>query len=305
MWAIDGFGVRVNGEAVAGLPAPGSYVELTSRWRTGDTVELTLVKALRLEAVPDDPRRVAVLWKPLVLSGDLGPEPPDDEGQPEPQPDSTPVLAAGRPVDEWVKPGSNARGEFVLTAANGRLVRLVPFYRLHRRIYAAYWDLATEVEYQAARIARDAERERQRRLDAATVAFVPAGDTEREKAFNPRGEGSSGIEADGRPGRRATKWLSCDIPLQTAERVALVLTYNSDTRRPRQFEVLVNGQRVGVQEMPKSSVSRFFDVEYAVPAGLVRGQEKVTVRLQALGDSEVAPVFGVRVLRAATGRSQF
>jgi hypothetical protein len=66
------------------------------------------------------------------------------------------------------------------------------------------------------------------------------------------------------------------------------------------LEVLVNGGRVGVEEMPKSSVSRFFDVEYAVPAELVRGQEKVTVRLQALGDSEVAPVFGVRVIRAAT-----
>ena len=29
--------------------------------------------------------------------------------------------------------------------------------------------------------------------------------------------------------------------------------YNSDTRRPRQFEVLVNGRRVGVEELPTSS----------------------------------------------------
>jgi hypothetical protein len=275
---------------------------VTRRWRTDDQVRLALPKSLRLEPVPDSPHRAAILWGPLVLAGDLGPEAAGDEGQPEPQPESTMVLAAGRPVDEWVKPAAGARGEFVLTAANGRTVRLLPFYRLHRRIYAAYWDLATEVEYEAARTARDAERERLRLLDAATVAFVPAGDTEREKAFDPRGEGSSSIEADGRRGRRATKWLAYDIPLQTAGPVALVLTYNSDTRRPRQFEVLVNGRRVGVQEMPTSSVSRFFDVEYAVPAELVRGKEKVTVRLQALGDSKVAPVFGVRVIRAATGR---
>jgi hypothetical protein len=81
-----------------------------------------------------------------------------------------------------------------------------------------------------------------------------------------------------------------------------VLTYNSDTRRPRQFEILVNGRRVGVEELPKSSASRFFDVEYAVPAGLVRDKETITVRLQALGESEVAPVFGVRVIRTAGGR---
>jgi len=29
---------------------------------------------LRLEPLPDNPRRVAILWGPLVLAGDLGPE---------------------------------------------------------------------------------------------------------------------------------------------------------------------------------------------------------------------------------------
>jgi hypothetical protein len=39
-------------------------------------VELVLPKALHLEPLPDNPSRVAIMWGPLVLAGDLGPIPP-------------------------------------------------------------------------------------------------------------------------------------------------------------------------------------------------------------------------------------
>ena len=37
---------------------------------------LVLPKALRLEPLPDNPRRAAIMWGPLVLAGDLGAVPP-------------------------------------------------------------------------------------------------------------------------------------------------------------------------------------------------------------------------------------
>ncbi len=48
--------------------------ELKRTWKTGDAITITLPKTLRLEPLPDNPRRVAILWGPLVLAGDLGPE---------------------------------------------------------------------------------------------------------------------------------------------------------------------------------------------------------------------------------------
>ena len=80
---------------------------------------------------------------------------------------------------------------------------------------------------------------------------------------------------------------------------ALVVTYNSDTRQTRSFEILADGQRVGQQTIERSSVSRFFDVEYALDSQLVRGKDKLVVRFQAAGGSEVAPVFGIRIVRAS------
>ncbi len=137
VWAGDGFAVKVNGEAVPeekgrvrsvpvrasqetpdGVttngrgrttfqpPKCGSYVELKRTWKSGDIVEVTLPKALHLEPLPDNPRRVAILWGPLVLAGDLGPEAERGRGRgARAEQQKVPIfLAAERPVTEWLKP---------------------------------------------------------------------------------------------------------------------------------------------------------------------------------------------------------
>ncbi|MEP6730206.1 MAG: hypothetical protein ABJE10_06200 [bacterium] len=42
----------------------------------------------------------------------------------------------------------------------------------------------------------------------------------------------------------------------------------------------------------------FHDVQYNVPAELLRGKSKVTVRFQAAEKGRIVPVFGVRMVRA-------
>jgi hypothetical protein len=129
---------------------------------------------------------------------------------------------------------------------------------------------------------------------------VAPGDQQAERSMNQQGEDTSIVRVDGRPGRRAAKWFSYDLAVDATRPAALVVTYNSDTRRARRFEILVEGQRIGEQTIPESSESKFFDAEYPIPAELARGKQKVTVRFQSAGGSETAPVFGVRVIRAGS-----
>ena len=212
-------------------------------------------KALRLDLTPDNQRRAAILWGPLVLAGDLGPEPPragrglnaDGSALVEaPRPVATPMLvAAERPIADWLKPVAGKPGTFRTAAsAEDQDVELSPFYRLHRRTYAAYWDLFTPPEYDAKLAEIAAERERLRKLDAVTVAFLRPGDGQREKEFNQQGEETSIVRADDRAGRRGTKWFSYDMPLDGGAANALVVTYQTDNRRMRTFDILVEGQRV-------------------------------------------------------------
>jgi hypothetical protein len=55
---------------------------------------------------------------------------------------------------------------------------------------------------------------------------------------------------------------------------------------------------VAEETVPASGVSRFFDVEYPLPAGVLEGKERVTVRFQAADGREIAAVYGIRMVRA-------
>ncbi len=84
------------------------------------------------------------------------------------------------------------------------------------------------------------------------------------------------------------------------------MTYNSEERGKRTFEILVDGERVGegtIERSPPGSASgHFFDVDYKIPADLVKDKKKLTVRFQATGNNETATVFGVRTIRADAER---
>ena len=141
-----------------------------------------------------------------------------------------------------------------------------------------------------------AERERARALDAATLVSVVIGDRGSERTFNQQGVETSVIRTDGRSGRRAIQWFSYDMPRE-GQAVALVATYNSDQRRARSFDVLINGVKVGSESQPQSSVSRFYEQRYAIPQS--ESQAGVlTVRFEATNGLEVTPVFGIRLVRA-------
>ena len=309
-WAGAGFSVSVNGRKVDGLPKPGSYVELERAWLSGDEVGLVLPKTLRLEPVPDNPRRAAIMWGPLVLAGDLGPERESGRGRGSWQPRVVPVfVAAQRPgvptadCAEWIKPVPGKPGSFrSVGAGRPRDVDFEPFHRLHRRTYAVYCDLFTPPEWEAKAAELAAEQQRQRKLELATVGFVQPGEMQPERDFNQQGEETSPVRLMGRPGRGGKKWFSFGLPVEPSHPMTLVVTYSSQQWRKRTFEILVDGRRIGEQELERSDPLRFFDVEYTIPANLVKGKQTVTVRFQATQGKEIAAVFGVRMIRADADR---
>jgi DUF1680 family protein len=327
-WAGERFTVKVNGQSVSEdvidslrdvpesgrqvadrrLQKSGSYVELKRNWKTGDTVELILPKTLRLEPLPDNPRRVAIMWGPLVLAGDLGPEERGRrEGSTGYSRQRTPVfVAAERPVEEWLKPAGDKPGHFRSDGVGREHdVDFVPFYQLHRRTYGVYWDLFTEPEWKEKEAEYAAEEERLRKLEAATVAYVQPGEMQPERDFNYQSSGDSWVvRMMGRPGRWGRSWFSFDMPVEADRPMALVVTYCSDhdSRGRAIFDILVDGKRAAHQEVTRSSPARFYDVEYAIDSNLIEGKEKVAVRFQATEGNVVAAIFGIRMIRADAER---
>lgn len=168
-WA-SAFTVLVNGKVAETPPHAGAYVEIRRTWKTGDTVEVRMPMALRTEALPDDPKVVAVLYGPIVLAGELGTaglenispyvnKQLDLERHPIPEiptlvcePDK--LLAHIEPV-----PGQSLTFR---TKGIGRPddVTLIPYYRLHHQRLAIYWPAVGEKEWQKGMAEKAAEEAR-------------------------------------------------------------------------------------------------------------------------------------------------
>lgn len=141
--------VKVNGKKVATGKA-GSYITIARNWKDGDRVEATFPMSIHAETAHGDASRVALLYGPVVLAGELG-----TDGMQSPAPFSDPKkyndyytynynIPAGLPISlaiDLKNPASSLQktGEaLVFKAANG--VTVSPLYDLHRQRYVVYWN---------------------------------------------------------------------------------------------------------------------------------------------------------------------
>jgi DUF1680 family protein len=296
-WAANGFSVKVNGAVLKTVPPADSYVEIARTWKAGDTVELVMPKTLRKEALPDNPNRFAVMWGPLVLAGDLGPEIGRTAG-----PDVPVMVAPEQPVSNWLKPVDGKPGTFRTTGVGLKQeIDFAPFYQLPRRRYAVYWDMYAPADWTRRETEFRAREDKQKKLEAATVGFAQPGQMQAERDSNQQGEGSSPVRAENHFGRSATNWFSFDLPVDPAHPQILVITYSNENAGPSACDVLVDGKKVGertgARRSPEQEI-RFFDVEYPIPADLVTAKKKVTVRFDAANGRPTPSVFGIRIVRS-------
>ena len=314
-WAGKGFAIKLNGKTFANAAKPDSYIEITRDWKPGDTVQLVLPKTLRTEPLPDNPNRMAIMWGPLVLAGDLGPEidrrAMRQAGGNFTPPPPAPVIVTDQNVEKWLKPVDGQPGTFrtvnatfasTATTSVPSGVEFHPFYEMARKRYAIYWDVFSPAEWKKKSEAYEAEEARKRKLETATVAFAQPGQMQTERDYNQQGEDTTPVQLMGRYGRQGTKWFSFDVPVDASHPTTLIVTYSNDARGRRgDFEVFADGTKIGEQQVERRSPEidlRFFDVEYKVPAELVQGKQKITVKFQAKENSAIPGVFGIRTVRA-------
>ncbi len=154
-WA-QGLRISVNGKYESVQASPGSYVTIERVWQDGDRVDVQLPMNLHLEALPDAPDKVAVLYGPVVLAGALGTKDMPDVTLRDyhvrespvnrlPTP-SVPVLVGS---EQDVLAGIQAWQGKPLTFHTTGIgspndVELIPFYRMHHQRYTVYWQLVSE-----------------------------------------------------------------------------------------------------------------------------------------------------------------
>ena len=295
-WATQGVLVAVNGQKQSVAAKPGSFIELRRRWKNGDRVDLTIPMSLRLEPMPDNPHRVAVLYGPTVLAGELG----SDEA-PAGKVFLAPALITDhKNIADWTTPVAEAPATF-RTSRVGRPgdFTLYPFYRMHHKRYAVYWDVLNEQQWSEREASYKAELERLRRLEALTVDFVQPGEEQDEEQHDLQGESMETGEHSNRKWRHARSggWFSFYLKVLPDGPVSLVASYWGSETGARAFDILVDGVKIASQSLHNDKPEEFFDVTYAIPEELTRGKSKVTVRFQAKPHNIAGGLYGVRIIR--------
>jgi uncharacterized protein len=138
-WAENGMFVKVNGINKRISGKPGSFAEIERIWKTGDRIGITFPFTLRLEQMPDNNNRVAIMYGPLVMAGDLGPVKDSLAGNP----GYVPVMMTDdRNPSGWIRPVEGKINTFItVNTGNPRDVELRPFYTIYDRRYSVYWDM--------------------------------------------------------------------------------------------------------------------------------------------------------------------
>ncbi len=311
-WARGGIAVRINGREEPVANAPGSYATIRREWRKGDVVQVRLPMSLRLEAMPDDPRKVALLFGPVVLAGDLGQEGLSDSVRYGP---GTPPLSRVPPVEVPAFVGDAQRvldkvvplpGEPLRFHTEGlgrpRDVTLIPFYEASRQRYSVYWNVYSPAEWAARELELAVAVRRRQTIAGATLDAVNVDDPQSERDHGYRGEGTEQWSFEGRKGRHTRKgWFSYELRVRPDEPMTLVFTYRGTEGRPRVCDVLVDGQTVATKTV-EYHPTELLDAEYAIPESLTRGKQQVTVRFEPRADAGSAEIFEVRVVQGPTER---
>ena len=299
-WAKNGVVLKVNGKVLQTAAKPGTYITIDRKWRKGDYVEVNYPMSLYTEAIAGDENKQAVLYGPLLLSGELGKEKVTAA--------EVPVLITnGKKVADWIKPINNQSLEFV-TAGVGRPkdVELIPFYTMQNQKQVVYWDLFTENQWSARKEAYVAEQNRQAELESRTVDVIRLGEQQPEYDHNLKGENSGIGEYDGEKFRDATfrlepsgGWFHFDMKSDPKKQLELVCTYNGSDGGNRQFNILVDEETIKIEKLNAENPGKLVDHVYPIPFELTKGKTKITVRFQAASGNVAGALFKCRLVTRA------
>jgi len=294
-WAEKGIDVLINGEKQKVDQKSQSFIALTRQWASGDKVEMNFPFTLRLETMPDDENRIAILYGPLVMAGDLGPEDDPAAGDP----DYVPVFfTEDRDPNLWLSSVGNAINTFEIAKniARPRGFTLKPFYATHERRYSVYWDLYNEARWKQYQLEYKAELERKKVLEEKTVDFFQPGEMQSEKEHEFKGERIRVIDFRHRKARVADRggWFSFELKVEPQRDLSLVIHYWGGFTGSKTFDILLNGHKLATENISGKKDGEFIDIQYDIAAELILGQKKIMVTFQPHQGHRAGPIFGAR-----------
>ena len=293
-WAIAEVSVKLNGKNIKPAKDNAGYWTISRTWGKDDHIEVTMPMNLYAESMPDNKERIALLYGPVVMAGQLGTVMPD------PVFGTTVLMTDDHNVNAWIKKLPDETLAFQTNqVARPEDVRLIPFYKTHAQYYNVYWDFFTPATWSLRQTEYEAEKKRMHEIEVRTIDEIRIGEMQPERDHNMKAAEKSYVSsALGRSGRevRSGGYFSFEMKVEPGKRNSLLCSYIGDDQN-RAFDLLVDNIKVGMQELNGGTAGRFFDVSYPIPPELIQGKSRVVVRVQGHVNKTAGRVFGCRIIK--------
>ncbi len=293
-WLTDAMTLKINGKTAQYKESDvDGYIEISRKWSNNDVVEISLPMGIHQMAIPDNKDRLAFLYGPVVLAGDLGTI--------EPAPAATPVFVTDKTSPkEWIKAEDLSSLRFT-TVSTGQPneVSFKPLYQFTDNYYSVYWDVFTPQSWEVQKQKYEEEKIAERNLADRTVSIFRVGEMQPERDHNFEGVNSQ----TGTDHTRNFRVSGNDEPMSFTMEVdpelknSIILTYWGMDNRYRRFSILIDGTEVGKEDLNKFKNNQFYDISYDIPTEVTIGKKIVTVTLKPEYKNEAGPIYGVRMVK--------
>ena len=285
------------------------YLPLSRKWKKGDVITFNLPMRVSMEQIPDKKDYYAFLYGPIVLAASTGTEHLDGlyaddsrgghiaHGKQIPLQEIPILIGNPDSICKSLQKEQNSRITFSYNGevypAQGKALKLVPFFRLHNSRYAVYFRQASEEQFKT--IQEEMATAEQKATDLAnrTVDLVFPGEQQPESDHSIQYEASETGTHKDRHFRRAKGWFSYNLKIKE-EASQLMITVRQEDRN--KAVILLNNEKLTVHPtVSKADKDGFIRLCYLLPRKLKAGSCEILFKPD--GTEWTSAVYEVRLLK--------
>ncbi|MEN2416359.1 beta-L-arabinofuranosidase domain-containing protein [Flavobacterium mesophilum] len=282
--------VKINGKKATGNLTAGSYFVISDKLKKGDVIEYTMPMHLHKEAMPDDQNKVAMLYGPVVLAGELT--------QNAMKAREIPVLVTNdSDINNWIH--LNDQNKLKFTIDNFQKTTLLPLYVIVDNRYMVYWDKFSTDEWKVQKEVFEKQRIEEEELEARTLDHFRIGEMQPERDHQFEGKNTFTGEFQNMRWRDARDggYFSFVMNTKNSTEANLICTYFGSDGGKRSFRILVNNVEIAKEILKAKKPNSFYDETYTIPTALLKNENQITIQFVADPGNTAGGLFDCRLVK--------
>lgn len=316
-WVKEGaLKIKVNRKNITYNNHPSSYIAIKRLWKKGDVVRIQLPMRTTLESLPNVSEYVAFMHGPILLGAKTGIEDlkglvadtgrwsQNASGTRLPL-DKAPIIIEDNIISLTNKLKPVPGKPLTFTASSINMINPIhaifePFYNIHDARYMMYWMALSSTQYQSYLDSIATLEKEKLLLQQRTVDFVATGEQQPEADHAMQSAQSrSGNHLD-EFWRDASNggYFSYQLATNGETNLSLRVRYWGAEWGNRKFDIYIDDEKLITEDNTgKWNQSKFQDIEYNIPAAMLKGKQNIKIKFQALPQNTAGAVYYIRLLR--------